>query len=101
MIQITISITLNVKIFEVITNPTTKTCSKTFNLASQWTKSHVSEGKAVEAGERAHGGNEEVCYSHIDQDVVQMRPELLVLKSTCNGEDVDGRTKHKQQEHEC
>lgn len=74
---------------------TTKCCCKSFNLAPQWTKNHVSEGKAVEAGEGAHRGHQEVCHGQVHQDVVQMRPELLVLNSTCNREGINACTGHK------
>lgn len=78
---------------------TTKSCCKSFNLAPERTKNHVSEGKAVEAGEGAHRGDEEVCHSQVHQDVVQMRPELLILSSACNSKCIDARTSHKQEEH--
>lgn len=80
---------------------TTNSCCKSFDLAPQWTQNHVSEGKAVETGEGAHGRYKEVCHGQVHQDVVQMRAELLVLNSTCDSEDVDGRTSHKQEEHKC
>lgn len=69
---------------------TTNSGCESFNLAPQWTKNHVSEGKAVEAGEGAHSRDEEVRHGQVHQDVVQMRPELLVLNSTCNSEGING-----------
>lgn len=78
---------------------TTKSCCKSFNLASQWSKNHVSEGKAVEAGEGAHGGDEEVCHSQVHQDVVQVRSELLILNSTRNSDDIDACASYKKKEH--
>lgn len=79
---------------------TTNRCSEPFNLAPQLAKSHIPEGKAVEAGERASGRNHEVCHGHVDQDVVQVRAQLLVLNSTCYSEDIDGCSGHKQNEHD-
>ena len=78
---------------------TTKSRCKSFNLAPKWTKNHVSEGKAEEAGERAHGGDKEVCHRQVHQDVVQMRSELLVLDGAHNGERVDGSASHEQEKH--
>lgn len=74
---------------------TAKSCCESFNLAPDWTKNHVSEGKAVEAGEGAHRGDEEVCHSQVHQDVVQMGPELLILNSTRDSEDINACTGHK------
>lgn len=65
---------------------------ESFNLAPQWTKNHVSEGEAVEAGEGAHSGNKEVCHCQVHQDVVEMRPQFLVLNSTCNSEGINDGT---------
>lgn len=83
----------------VIMLPTTNSCCKSFNLASDWTKIHVSEGKADEAGEGAHRGDKEVCHSQVHQDVVQMRAELLVCNSACNSQDVDRCTSQPQEKH--
>ncbi len=74
---------------------------KPFNLAPQWTKNHISEGKAVEAGEGAHRGDEEVCHRQVHQDVVEMRAELLVLNSTCNSDGIYGCASHEKKEHKC
>lgn len=80
---------------------TTNSCCKSLNLAPKWTENHVSEGKAVEAGEGAHSGDEEVRYGQVHQDVVQVRAELLVLNSACDSDGVDACTSHKEEEHEC
>lgn len=80
---------------------TTQGCCESFDLAPQWTNNHVSEGKAAEAGEGAHTGHEEVCHGQVHQDVIQMGPELLVLKSTCYGEDINDCSAHKKDEHKC
>lgn len=74
---------------------TTNGCKKSFDLASQGTKYHVSDKEAVEAGESAHSGDQEVCKSHVHQDVVQMGPELLILDSACNCEHIYACTSHK------
>lgn len=88
-----------VEFIQVLMLLTTKSCCKSFDLAPEGTKNHVSEGKAVEAGEGAHRGDEEVRHSQVHQNVVQMRPELLILSCTCDSKRIDGRTGHKQEEH--
>lgn len=80
---------------------TSNSCCESFNLAPQWTKNHVSEGKAIEAGEGAHSGDEEVRHGQVHQDVVQVRPELLVLNSARDSDGVNACTGHKEEEHEC
>lgn len=77
-----------------------KRCSEAFDLAAQWTQNHVSEGKADEAGGGTCRRNDEVRHRHVDQDVVQMRPQLLILKSARNSEEVDGRASNEQDEHQ-
>lgn len=74
---------------------TTKGCCKAFDLASQWTHKHVSGGEAAEAGEDAHAGDQQVGKSQVHQDVVQVRPELLIFDSACNCEHIYARTRHK------
>lgn len=88
---------LNVSFIKILT---TKGCCKSFDLASQRTHKHVSDSEAAEAGEGANTGDQQVCNSQVHQDVVQMRPELLIFDSACNCERIYACTRHKYEKHE-
>ena len=79
---------------------TPQSSGEPFDLAEQRAQHHVFEGEAHEAGEGADGGDEEVGHGQVHQDVVEVRPQLLVLDGAGDGERVDAGAGHKQDEHE-
>lgn len=78
---------------------TTKRYHKTFNLACEWTKDEIFASKGEGGGEGAHTGHNEVRHCQIQQDIVEVGPELLVLSSAGNCKHIDGSAHSKYKKH--
>lgn len=78
---------------------TTQCCHKTFNLASQWSKDKVSAGEVYGGDGRAKAGYQQVCHSQVQQDEVEVRPQLLVFRRAHNCQHVDGDAPGRYEKH--
>lgn len=80
---------------------TTQCCRKTLNLACQWSKDKVSAGKGYSGDRRAKEGYQQVCHSQVQQDKVEVRPQLLVFGRARNCQHVDADAPDRKNCHQC
>lgn len=80
---------------------TTQCCHKTLSLACQRSKDKVSAGEGYSGDGGAKAGHQEVCHSQVQQDKVEVRPQLLVLGRARNCQHVDADAPDGYKWHKC